>query len=114
MHLGGEADVERVQVAMATEEDFKKLLRAEIIEPEVAEHDSPQVLNFEEPKKKGAPTKPIEPKKIAIYLLRRPAKITEDWARDHLGLKRHTHIKHQNFALELDAELKRLYGMMVR
>jgi hypothetical protein len=109
VHVAG-ATQERLQVALATDEDLARLPRAEIQEPEIVEEDTTRILNYpvEEDRGPGRPSTEIDPRKVAWYYWYGPDKITISQAEKLLELKRYAHYMHRDFAKEFVDEVKKL------
>lgn len=108
VHKAG-TKVERLQVALATQKDFDKLLRAEVKPLLVEPEDTPRILNFPITKEGGRPSTEIEPRKVAPYVFYGPDSISISQAEEWLGLKRRGHERHKEFALELLDEINKLH-----
>lgn len=110
IHVAGPIQ-ERFQVALATEDDLASLPRGEVVQrPEIDLEDTPRIVNT--PKGAGRPSKEIQPKAIAHYLLRGPEAITKRFADENLDLRRYNHIAHRDFSIELAEELAKLQRAM--
>lgn len=109
VHVAG-ATQERLQVALATDEDFARLPRAEIQQAEIIEEDTPRILNYPvgEDRGPGRPSTEIDPRKAAWYYWYGPDKITISQAEELLDLKRYAHYLHRDFAREFVDEVKKL------
>lgn len=93
LHTNG--NVERLQVAMPTRQDYDGLPRAEIVWPTL-EEDAP-ILSVESERKPGRPQTEIDPYKAGYYLFYGPDNVTINQAREVLDLARSAHYKYREF-----------------
>jgi hypothetical protein len=112
IHVG--VDVERLQVALATRQDYDRLPRAEIRRPEIElePEDTPAICNISpEPDKGGRP--PLEPDPIAVAHYVYYAGIGKDisirQAAELLGLSRRAHELNKDFARTVLETIRRLH-----
>jgi DNA segregation ATPase FtsK/SpoIIIE-like protein len=112
LHVVG-ADIARLQVAMATDEDLAALPRVvEVPRPVVAPVDTPATLKIES-SPTGRPAIELEGRHLAAYLHYGIDEITEQQAREVLALKRKAHRLHRDYAGALVwlEQLERRYAM---
>jgi DNA segregation ATPase FtsK/SpoIIIE-like protein len=110
-------EVDRLQVALATEAEIAKIPRGEIAQPEVELVDIPRSENFEPAtngRGPGRPVKEIEPRYIVRYLAAGPDNISMSQAERLWGVKRTSHERNRDFAQELETELKILIQRMLQ
>jgi len=102
LHIIG-PNVDRFQVAMATEADYGRLERAEIVAPDIEDVAPPELPES----RPGRPANELQPPILAQYLV--PERVlTVRQARSDLNLSYGQHVLHRNFAADLLAELARL------
>lgn len=105
MHVAG-AIVERLQVALATEDDLGQLPRVLVVPSlDVDPVDTPAVFNMEEQRGPGRPALEVEARHVAAYLHYGAENISIKAARDQLGLTRGQHDLHKGFTLEVERGL---------
>lgn len=114
IHVG--VDVERLQVALATRQDYDRLPRAEIRQPDIETEDTPAICNIPpEPDKGGRPA--IEPDPIAVGHYVYHAGIGQDismrQAAELLGLSRRAHELNREFAKTVLETIRRLHAARV-
>jgi DNA segregation ATPase FtsK/SpoIIIE-like protein len=110
-------EVDRLQVALATEEEIAKIPRGEITQPEVEVVDIPRSANFEPATNGRGPGRPVievEPRYIARYLAIGPDNISMSQAELLWGFKRTSHERNRDFARDLETELKVLIQRMLQ
>ena len=96
--------VERFQVALATKQDFEKLPRAEIKQPEILK------LPVFESIEKGRPKLEIEGDILAEYCHRGPKNISRKEAFENFNLSQRGHERHQEEARKFIKKIKELRG----
>jgi hypothetical protein len=110
-------DVDRLQVALATEEEIAKIPRGEIAQPEVEVVDTPRSANFEPAtngRGPGRPTIEVEPRYVARYLAIGADNISMSQAELLWDFRRTSHERNRDFARELEIELKILIQRMLQ
>lgn len=99
LHITG-PDAMRFQVAMATEDDFKRLDRSEVQPVKV---DSMDVIDLPAELPTAGPGRPayqVNPQYLAWYFFHHPDKISRSMARELLGLGQRGHELHKQFCQE--------------
>jgi hypothetical protein len=110
-------EVDRFQVALATEAEIAKIPHGEIAQPEVEIVDTPRSANFEPATNGRGPGRPVievEPRYVARYLAIGPDNISMSQAELLWGFKRTSHERNRDFARDLETELKVLIQRMLQ
>lgn len=108
IHVAGGV-TNRFQVAMATEQDYTRLERAEIPPATVPAEDILDLIELPEPQAPGRPKTEAQPKELAFYIHRGQYLSIAQAA--ELGYAKSKHNFYKQFVTEFVAELKRLKGV---
>jgi hypothetical protein len=107
LHIAG-PDVNRFQVAMATDKDFDNLERKEVNPVKVHNQDIIELPPSLPEPSPGRPRIELNPQTLAAYFYYGPPNITQRLAQELFGMNRTGHILHRDFCNEMAKEYLRL------
>lgn len=102
---------DRLQVALATQDDFNRIPRGNNGAPPEFEDIEPLALDRlpdDDERGPGRPREEVDPLKVAYYLVQGPGRVSQRIANEELGLGYILHKRHQAFSDSLVTEIKRL------